>query len=107
VNGQSRIGPGCAWCGLPAVGDVELEPARYRTVSRRDPITGQRTSQQAFARAAIRAPVCNEHQHITTGQAPPIPVSRQRTAQGVEQLGMFANTADEQLRNAINREIDP
>ena len=106
MNGQGVIGPGCAWCGLPAVGDVELQPARYRTVSRRDPMTGKRTTQQAFVRAAIRAPVCTEHQHITTGQPAPIPVPRQRTAQGVEQLGMFTTTADERLRNAIYREID-
>jgi len=105
VNGQGVIGRECAWCGLPAVGDVELEPTRYRTVSRRDPITGKRTTQQAFVRAAIRAPVCNEHQHITHGQPAPIPVPRHRTAQGVEQLSMFA-TADEGLRNAIYGEID-
>ena len=106
MNGQGVIGPGCAWCGLPAVGDVELEPARYRTVSRRDPITGGRTTHQAFVRAAIRAPVCHEHQHITHGQPPPVPIPRQRTARNVEQLGMFASTADERLRNAIYREID-
>jgi hypothetical protein len=106
VNGQGVIGRECAWCGLPAVGDVELEPARYRTVSRRDPITGQRTSHQAFVRAAIRAPVCTEHQHITRGQPLPVAVPRQRTAQGVEQLGMFTSGADERLRHAIYREID-
>jgi hypothetical protein len=88
------------------VGDVEVEPARYRTVSRRDPLTGKRTSQQAFVRTAIRAPVCTEHEHITTGQPPPVPVPRQRTARNVEQLGMFATTADERLRHAIYREID-
>ena len=100
------IGRDCAWCGLPAVGDVELEPARYRTASRRDPMTGRRTTHQAFVRAAIRAPVCTEHQHITTGQPGPVPIPRQRTAQGVEQLGMFATSSEERLRNAIYREID-
>ncbi len=106
MNGQGVIGRECAWCGLPAVGDVELEPARYRTVSRHDPVTGRRTTHQAFVRAAIRVPVCNEHQHITTGQPPPVPVPRQRTARNVEQLGMFATSADERLRNAIYREIN-
>ncbi len=101
MNGQGVIGRECAWCGLPAVGDVELQPARYRTVSRRDPMTGKRTTHQAFVRAAIRVPVCNEHQHITHGQAGPVPVPRQRTARNVEQLGMFTNGADERLRNAI------
>ena len=106
MTGQGMIGPGCAWCGLPAVGEVEVQPARYRSVSRRDPVTGKRTSHQAFVRAAIRVPVCDEHQHITTGQPPAVPIPRQRSARGVEQLGMFANSDDERLRNAIYREID-
>ena len=106
MNGQGVIGRECAWCGEPAVGDVELQPAHYRTVSRRDPMTGKRITHQAFVRAAIRAPVCAEHQHITHRQAPAVPVPRQRTAQGVEQLGMFASGPDERLRNAIYREID-
>jgi hypothetical protein len=104
VTGQGRIGPGCAWCGLPAVGDVQVQPAQYRTVSRRDPVTGKRTAHQAFVRAAIVVPVCGEHQHITHGQSPAVPVPRQRTAKGVEQLGMFASTEQERLRNAIYRE---
>ena len=106
MNGQGVIGCECAWCGLPAVGDVELEPTRYRTVSRRDSSTGKRTTHRAFVRAAIRAPVCTEHQHITTGQPAPVPVPRQRAAQGVEQLGMFTTSPDERLRNAIHGEIN-
>ena len=106
MNGQSVIGPGCAWCGLPAVGDVEVQPAQHRTVTRRDPITGERTTHQAFTRAAILAPACTEHQHITTGQPAPTAVPRQRTAQRVEQLGMFTDDRDERLRNAIYREIE-
>jgi hypothetical protein len=101
------IGSGCAWCGLPAVAKVEVQPARYRTVSRRDPVTGQRTAHQEFVRAAIRVPACSEHEHITQGQPPPVPIPRQRTAHGVEQLGMFPATADERLRNAIYRQLDP
>jgi hypothetical protein len=100
------IGPGCAWCGLPAVAQVEVEPARYRTVNRRDPMTGKRTAHQEFVRAAIVVPVCDTHQHVTRGQLAAVPVPRQRTAHDVEQLGMFPATADERLRNAIYREID-
>ena len=106
MTGQGRIGPGCAWCGLSAVGELEIQPAQYRTVSRRDRVTGKRTRQQAFVRAAIVVPVCDEHQHITTGQPAPVPVPRQRTAKGVEQLGMFTSTEQERLRNAIYRETD-
>jgi hypothetical protein len=104
VTGQGVIGRDCAWCGLPAVGELEIQPAQYRTVSRRDPVTGKRTSHQAFVRAAIVVPVCGEHQHIKTGQPPPVPIPRQRTARGVEQLGMFASTEQERVRNAIYRE---
>jgi hypothetical protein len=104
VTAQGMIGAGCAWCGLPAVAKVEVQPAQYRSVSRRDPVTGKRTSHQAFVRAAIVAPVCDEHQHITTGQPPAVPIPRQRTARNVEQLGMFPVTDDERLRNAIYRE---
>jgi hypothetical protein len=104
VTRQGRIGPGCAWCGLPAVGEVEVQPAQSRTVSRRDPVTGKRTSHQAFLRAAIVVPVCDTHEHITRGQPPPVPIPRQRTAKGVEQLGMFASTEQERVRNAIYRE---
>ena len=106
MKGQGVIGSGCAWCGLPAVGDVEVQPAQHRTVTRRDPITGERTTHQAFTRAAIRVPACSEHQHITTGQPAPTAVPRQRTAQRVEQLGMFTDDRDERLRNAIYREIE-
>jgi hypothetical protein len=104
VNGQGMIGRDCAWCGLPAVGGVEVQPAHYRTVSRRDPVTGKRTTHQAFVRAAIRVPVCNAHEHITAGQPGSVPIPRQRTVRNVEQLGMFANAADERLRNAIHGE---
>jgi hypothetical protein len=106
VTGQGVIGRDCAWCGLPAVGEVEVQPAQHRTVSRRDPVTGKRTSHQAFVRAAIVVHVCDEHRHIKTGQPGPVAIPRQRTAKGVEQLGMFPVTADERLRNAIYREID-
>jgi hypothetical protein len=100
------IGRDCAWCGLPAVGEIEVQPAQHRTVSRTDPVTGRRTSHQAFVRAAIVVAVCDEHAHITTGQPGSVAIPRQRKARGVEQLGMFAVTADERLRNAIYREID-
>ena len=106
MTGQGMIGRDCAWCGLPAVGEVEVQPAQHWTVSRRDPVTGKRTSHQAFVRAAIVVPVCDEHAQIKVGQPAPVAVPRQRTGRGVEQLGMFASSDDERLRNAIYREID-
>jgi hypothetical protein len=67
-------------------------------------VTGKRAAYQAFVRAAIVVPVCDEYQHITGGQLPAVPVPRQRTARNVEQFGMFASSDDERLRNAIYRE---
>lgn len=104
MTGQGMIGSGCAWCGLPAVATVEVEPARFRTVSRRDPVTGRRLARQEFVRAAIRVALCAGHEHITRGQPASVPVPRQRAATGVEQLGMFAVSDDERLRDAIYRE---
>ena len=63
-------------------------------------------AQRAFVRAAIVVAVCGEHEHITRGQPRPVAVPRQRTANGVEQLGMFASNDEDRLRNAIYRETD-
>ena len=104
MTGQGVIGRDCAWCGLPATTEVEVQPARYRTVSRRDPVTGKRTTHQVFERAAILAAICDTHEQITHGQPPAVPIPRQRTARGVEQLGMFPITGDERWRNAIGGE---
>ena len=90
MTGQGVLGRDCAWCGLPATGEVEVQPAHYRTVSRRDPMTGKRTAHRVFERTAVVVPVCDTHEHITRGQPAPVPIPRQRTARGVEQLGLFA-----------------
>jgi hypothetical protein len=87
------IGRYCSWCGLPAATEVEVQPAHYRTVSRRDPVTGKRTAQQQFERAAVVVPVCDTHEQITRGQPAPVAIPRQRTARGVEQLGLFATAS--------------
>jgi hypothetical protein len=81
-----------------------VQPARYRTASRRDPMTGKRTAHQVFERAAIVVPVCDTHEQITRGQPAPVPIPRQRTARGVEQLGMFPVTGGERSRKAIQGE---
>jgi hypothetical protein len=93
MTGQGVIGRDCAWCGLPAVGELEVQPAQYRTVSRRDPVTGKRTTHQQFVRSAVVVAVCDTHGHITRGQPAPVPIPRQSTARGVEQLGLFANAS--------------
>jgi hypothetical protein len=104
VTGQGVIGSDCAWCGLPAVGEVEVRPAEYRSLGRVDPIIGDRGAYQQLVHAPIVVPVCDEHAQIKSGQPAPVPIPRQRTAKGVEQLGMFACTEQERVRNAIYRE---
>lgn len=95
MTGQGVLGRDCAWCGLPATTEIEVQPALYRTVSQRDPVTGKRTAHQRFERAAVVVAVCDTHQHITRGQPPPVPIPRQRTARGVEQLEIFAQAGGE------------
>ena len=98
MTGQGVIGRECVWCGLPATIEVEVQPAHYRTVSRRDPVTGKRTAHQVFERAAVVVPVCDTHQHITRGQPASVPIPRQRTVRGVEQLDMFAMSSGGETR---------
>jgi hypothetical protein len=105
VNGQGVIGRDCAWCGQPAVCDVEVQAADYRTVSRVDPVSGKRTAQQRLVRAAIVVPACDEYKAITTGQPRPVGIPRQRKARGVQQLDLFATGHEAALRNAISGEV--
>ena len=101
MTGQGVIGRDCAWCGLPAVCDVETQPAQYRTVSRRDPVSGERVTQQRLLQAAIVVPACDEHQDVTTGQAAPVGLPNRRKARGVEQLGLLVTVDEAWQRNAI------
>jgi hypothetical protein len=93
MTGQGIIGRDCAWCGLPAVGELEVQPAQFRTVSRRDPVSGGRITHQRLLQATIVVAVCDEHQRIASGQAPAVAVPRQRKASGVDQLGLFTGGA--------------
>jgi hypothetical protein len=102
VRGQGVIGRNCAWCASPAVCEIEVQPAEYRTVTRVDPISGERTGHQAVVKAAVVVPACDEHRQITSGQPPPVGIPRQRRARGVEQLGLFVETTEARLRNAIH-----
>jgi hypothetical protein len=90
MTGQGELGRECAWCGLPAVGEIEVQPARYRTISRIDPLTGRRVAHQRLVQAAIRVPVCDAHKHVTTGQLPAVGIPRERKIKGVDQLDLFA-----------------
>ena len=103
-GGQGVIGRDCAWCGQPAVGDVEVQPAQYRSVSRVDPVSGERTTHRRLVSAAIVVPACDEHKQITNGQPGPVWTPRDGRARDVEQLDLFVTDEDARLRNAIYRE---
>lgn len=70
MNGQGVIGRDCARFGLPAVGDVEVQPAQYRTVSCVDPVTGKRIGHRQLVQAAIGSrPVMAPADHERAGAA--------------------------------------
>jgi hypothetical protein len=105
VNGQGVIGRDCAWCGRPAVCEIEVQPAEYRTTSRTDPVSGERITDRRLVRLAIVAAVCDTHRDITTGQRRPVLSPRHRSARG-PQLGLFASPRAERMRDAIVGERD-
>jgi hypothetical protein len=104
MNGQGVIGQDCAWCGLPAVGKVQVRPAEYRTITRVDPVSGERTSHQHVVRSAVVVPACDQHKHVTSGQPRPVGSPRHRVERGVQQLGLFVSADEARLRNAIYKE---
>ena len=101
MTGQGVIGRDCAWCALPAVCEIEVQPAQQRTVSRVDPVSGQRTTYQRLVQAAVVVAACDEHKQITTGQPPAVAVPCQRRAHDVDQLGLFVTADATRARNAI------
>jgi hypothetical protein len=90
MTGQGELGRECAWCVFPAVCEIEVQSARYRTVSRIDPMTGRRAAHQRLVQAAIRVPVCDAHKDVTVGQPPAVGIPRERKAKGIDQLDVFA-----------------
>jgi hypothetical protein len=100
VNGQGVIGRDCAWCGLPAVCEIEVQPAEYRTMSRTDPVSGERLTDRRLVRLAIVAAACDSHRDITTGQPRPVLSPRHRSAPG-RQLGLFAGAEQQRMCDAI------
>jgi hypothetical protein len=103
VNDQGVPGRVCAWCGLPAVCEIEVQPPEYRTTSRVDAVSGERVADRRLVRLAIVAAVCETHRDITLGQARPVVSPRHRCAREA-QLGLFASTPGERMRDAIIRE---
>jgi hypothetical protein len=100
VNGQGVIGRECAWCGLPAVCEIEVQPAAYRTTSHTDPVSGERITDRRLMRLAIVAAACDTHRDITIGQPRPVLSPRHRSAPG-RQLDLFAGAEQQRMRDTI------
>jgi hypothetical protein len=105
VKGQGVIGRDCAWCGLPAVCEIEVQPAEYRTTSRRDPVSGERVADRRVVRLAIVVAACHAHRDITAGQRRPVFSPRHRSARE-PQLGLFASAQQQRMRDAITGKRD-
>jgi hypothetical protein len=101
VKGQGVIGRDCAWCGLPAVCEIEVQPAEYRTTSRRDPVNGERVTDRRLVRLAIVVAACDAHRDITIGQPRPVVSPRHCSTKRGAQLGLSASTDEQRMRNAI------
>lgn len=104
MTGQGVIGRDCAWCGLPAVCEIEVSPAEYRTVTRTDPVTGERVPDRRVSRFAVRVPACDTHKTVTAGQPPPVSPPCQRQARDFEQPALFVTADEAWRRNAIHGE---
>jgi hypothetical protein len=105
VNGQGVIGRDCAWCGLPAVCEIEVQPAEYRTTSRTDPVSGERITDRRLVRLAIVADRDVTMRVARRGQPRPVVSPRHRSARR-SQLDLFASTRAERMRDAIVGERD-
>lgn len=104
MTGQPMLGKTCRWCGAPATETITLEPTRYRSVTRRDPVSGENIKAQEVAQFAIVADVCEQHATVADREGgTPIPDPRRRKAQGVEQTCIFdmPGVEDDRRRNAI------
>jgi hypothetical protein len=77
LDGQTLIGPPCAWCGSAAEGEIEVDPQRKGTKRRG----------WADARPARKLPACGAHLNgLQTGELVKRPRESKRPIEG--QLGL-------------------
>ncbi len=75
LRGQTLIGPECAWCGLPAEGEIQVEAEQRETENRK-------------RKAARNLPACG--QCIATVKTDgPMGMPLRRKARGVVQRELF------------------
>jgi hypothetical protein len=90
----------CAWCGEPSIGELRVEPDRFRDRRVEHPITGERATIKQLTRSAIDVPVCEQHAGILDDQ--PLTLTRGRTrGPNPEQLSLLDSTAPAAPGNAI------
>lgn len=97
MNAQPMLGCYCSWCGEPAVGTIELEPARRKMVTMIGPTGVPITAPQA-TRFAITAYACADHLAVRDREAGPLPDLRRRRAKGVQQLDIFGGATSDPRR---------
>lgn len=90
---QPILGALCAWCDLPAVDEVTVEPAKYEKGDGGLPGKLLQRSKKAYA--------CDDHLHVTDDQPAPIGAFRRRKAKGVVQLDIFGGDDSRRSANAI------
>lgn len=74
----------CAWCGQPAVANIETAPQRFRAIQGLDP-RGNPTTHKQLVRA-VTAPACKEcRMRLVYRQPDPAP----RKTKDVPQLSVF------------------
>ena len=79
----------CKWCGEPSVDTITVEPAKYATVAKTDPMTGEVLRGQECTQLPITAPVCATHLTIGEGPGSEIKTPAKTTAKGVDQGSLF------------------
>src|SRR6185295_6845083 len=79
----------CAWCDKESVTELELEPIRYRTITKKLP-DGTVSKRQELAALPIKAAACEQHSYMLEKRgAGPVGNWRAKKAKGVEQLTIF------------------
>ena len=79
----------CKWCGEPSVDTITVEPAKYATVAKTDPMTGEVLRGQECTQLPITAPVCATHLPIGEGVGGEIKTPAKVKAKDVDQGSLF------------------
>lgn len=78
---QAELFRPCAWCGLPGMHEIEVEPAVIRT--------DKKSGEAAIIKAPIVVYACDEHAHVAERDDPDVASVRRRKARGVDQLSFL------------------